>query len=124
MKALIIKTDETTELVDLSDKPGDPSIRVLQDAVGGYIELVLNAGDWVLYANEDGLRLNLPVNRKASALIVAMCQSAGRPVPNGADRLVGNAIIVGSDGGEDNQPIPQEWVEEFASLGLWPAEVG
>lgn len=114
MKALVIKTDGTQELIEIDQK-----IKPLQDAVGGYIESVLHTDDWIMYANEDGLRLQLPLNRKASALVMSTCEIVGRPVPWGADRLVGNVVIVGSDDSEDNVPIPDQWVEQFKAMDLW-----
>lgn len=53
----------------------------LQKLVGGYIETVTTGvRDWLLVVNEDGLRLELPLNNLASAL-------AGV-------RIVGNAVLV------------------------------
>lgn len=118
MKALVIKADETTELIDI-----EQSVGVLQAAVGGYIEAIISADEWVMYANEDGNRLNLPFNRKASALVLALCETNGLPVPMGAERLVGDVVIAGFDAEGDNAPIPQEWIEEFQMLGLWPEAV-
>lgn len=117
MKALVIRADDTTELLDIEQE-----VRVLQTAVGGYIEAVISADEWVMYANEDGRRLNLPLNRKASALVLALCETNGLPVPRGAEHLVGDVVIAGFDDEGDNAPIPQEWIEEFTSLGLWPSE--
>lgn len=120
MKALVIKADETQELIDLSDKPGDGSIKALQAAVGGYIEAVIGTDEWIMYANEDGNLRELPVNRKASALVLAVCETGGRPVPLGAERLVGDVVIVGHDGGEDNVAIPDVWVDRFKGMSIWP----
>lgn len=119
MKALVIKADETQELIDLSDAPGAGSAKELQDSVGGYIEAVLMSDGWIMYANEDGLMLNLPFNPKASALVVAVCEANDRPVPFGADRLVGDVVIVGHDGSEDNVPISDEWIHQFKEMDLW-----
>lgn len=117
MKALVIKADDTTALIDIEQQ-----VKPLQDAVGGYIEAIINTDDWVMYANEDGLRLNLPFNRKASSLVLALCEVAGRPVPLGAGRLVGDVVIAGFDDDGDNAPIPEDWVRQFKDLGLWVEE--
>lgn len=118
MKALVLKADGTNAILDLPDQGS--GIRELQGAVGGYIEAIIGTEGWIMYANEDGLRLNLSVNRAASALVMALCETAGMPLPLGADQLVGDVVIVGNDGTEDNATIPQEWVDEFSAMGLWP----
>ena len=117
MKALVIKADDTSALIDI-----EQNVKVLQDAVGGYIEAVISTDDWVMYANEDGLRLNLPLNRKASSLVLAICEVGGRPVPLGAGQLVGDVVITGYDDEGDNAPIPESWVQQFKDLGLWAEE--
>ena len=60
-----IKTDGTIEEVAI-DK--DNSLKQMQDAVGGYIELVRLADDDVMIVNEEGLIFGLPVNEHASKL--------------------------------------------------------
>lgn len=60
-----IKTDGTIEEVAL-DK--DNSLKQMQDAVGGYIELVRLTDDDVMIVNEEGLIFGLPVNEHASKL--------------------------------------------------------
>jgi len=116
MKALVVKTDETQELIDVD---ADGSAKELQEAVGGYIEAVLYTDAFVVYANEDGLMMQLPPNPKASALVTAVCEIFERPVPRGADNLVGNVVIVGHDGSPENVPIPDEWVQRFKEMDLW-----
>lgn len=117
VKALVIKANETQELIDIDDT--GHGIRALQEAVGGYIEAVFAVDGWLLYANEDGRALNLPFNPKASALIASMCEITGTPMPLGADHLVGNAVIVGFDGGANSVEIPEVWVDRFKELDLW-----
>lgn len=46
----------------------DISLTGMQEAVGGFIELVHLPKGKMLVVNEDGLRLNLPYNKKASQL--------------------------------------------------------
>ena len=87
--------------------------------VGGYIEAVLYTDGFVVYANEDGLRMQLPPNPKASGFVAAMCEALERPLPRGADNLVGNIVIVGHDGSPENVAIPDKWVERFKEMDLW-----
>ncbi len=59
----IYKTDGTIEQVDLGGKPA--SLKQLQEAVGGYIEMVPDSNHRA-YCNEEGLLRNLPPNEMAS----------------------------------------------------------
>jgi hypothetical protein len=60
-----IKTDGTIEEVAV-DK--DNSLKQMQDAVGGYIELVRLTDDDIMVVNEEGLIFGLPVNEHASKI--------------------------------------------------------
>lgn len=114
--ALVVTTDGTQELISIK---ADGTGRELQSAVGGYIESIMSTDGFIVYANEDGQRLNLKHNPKGSALVSAVCETSGRSIPWGADELVGNIVIVGHDGSGENVPIPDEWVDRFKAMGLW-----
>ncbi len=60
-----IKTDGTIEEVAI-DK--DNSLKQMQDAVGGYIELVRLTDDDIMVVNEEGLVFGLPINEHASKI--------------------------------------------------------
>ncbi len=60
-----IKTDGTIEEVAV-DK--DNSLKQMQDAVGGYIELVRLTDDDIMVVNEEGLVFGLPINEHASKI--------------------------------------------------------
>jgi len=60
-----IKTDGTIEEVAV-DK--DNSLKQMQDAVGGYIELIYLSDNKVMVVNEEGLIKRLPYNHTASKL--------------------------------------------------------
>ena len=45
-----------------------PTLKELQDAVGGYVERVRLKGNAMMYVNEDGMSLDLPLNRWVSHL--------------------------------------------------------
>lgn len=64
----------------------DSKLETLQAAVGGFIELVHLPGGGYVVVNEEGLCLNLPVNKKATA-IVACCFPAFDGI------IVGNAVL-------------------------------
>ena len=114
--ALVVTTDGTQELISIK---ADGTGRELQSAVGGYIESIMSTDGFIVYANEDGQRLNLKPNPKGSALVSAICETFERPVPLGADELVGNIVIVGHDGSPENVAIPDKWVERFKEMDLW-----
>ena len=80
--AQIIKADGTVERVAPTNPPHF-SLTELQAAVGGYIEHVALAGKMSLLVNEDGIRLNLPPNARAS-------QIAGTGI-------VGDALLIAGD---------------------------
>jgi Domain of unknown function (DUF3846) len=85
---LIIRTDGTTEVGDLDAPEG--SLKVLQNAVGGYVEAVdlrdpeEPATMWV---NEDGIALGLPMNVYGTLIYQLMYHT-----PNG---ILGDIAISG-----------------------------
>ena len=68
--ALILHPDGKVEVLDTLDAPGGrPTLEQLQEAVGGYIELVrCGALQAYLVVNEEGLLERLPYNATASQL--------------------------------------------------------
>jgi len=70
---------------------GPPSLKEMQDVVGGYIELVrLDNGDY-LVVNEEGILLNLRYNHLASEHLIAHAKNY-----TGPKRIVGDAFIIQS----------------------------
>jgi Domain of unknown function (DUF3846) len=80
------------------------TLRELQIAVGGYVELIrMRDGEpGKMYANEDGIALQLPVNREASKLM--------HPDHAPNDLLLGNVIVVlgGPEGDEQEEETEGE----------------
>lgn len=78
------------------------TLRELQAIVGGYIEAVYGSADGrVLYCNEDGKRLGLPVNAVATARL--------RHLLRPGDVLVGDVVLctraeTGDEGNEGDDP--------------------
>lgn len=60
----------------------------LQEAVGGFVEVIALPGNRYLVVNEDGKMLNLPINVAATQLAA----DAGRLARG--DFIVGNALLV------------------------------
>ena len=48
------------------------ALETLQDAVGGYIELVHLGGGKLMIVNEDGLGMKLPENNKATDIVASV----------------------------------------------------
>jgi len=114
MKAITIKSDGTVEVTKISGK-----LKSLQDAVGGYIEALYLADDLVMLVNEDGLMRQLPINKAASQVAVMAYAANGRDAAIGSDRIVGDVLLVGDDGGEDFVSIPDDWEAKITALSVW-----
>jgi hypothetical protein len=83
--ATIYRTDLSEESLSL---PTDAAarLRAIQDAVGGDIEAVgVRRGTQVMYINEEGKILGLPLNRAATVL-------ARDAIPAG-DYIVGDVVV-------------------------------
>ena len=63
---IVIKTDGTLERLDLSES--EQELKSLQNAVGGYVQVVELEDDFTMWANEEGKLLNLPVNEIATVI--------------------------------------------------------
>ena len=82
--AKIIKTtgeEVTVKPEGFESNPKELSLKQMQDAVGGYIERVPGIVGQHMFCNENGIRLELPFNPKASEL-------AGQDI-------LGNVILCG-----------------------------
>jgi hypothetical protein len=117
MQALIIPVDGPTTLMELT---GKDDLRAMQAAVGGYIELIRLSENLLMYVNEEGMLRNMPHNPRATALLVTFAQMQETFLPLGGDDLRGDVFLIGDDGGPDNAPIPEQWVEWLRSVDLWP----
>lgn len=75
----------------------------LQRIVGGYIEaLYLTPGKLTGWINEDGKRLNLPVNETATLIASTYLAAHGRGFVRG-DQIVGNMLITFQRETEDEE---------------------
>jgi hypothetical protein len=111
--ALIVWTNGIAELTRLPDSPG-AQVTAVNEILGGYMEPVRPAGvDWIAYINEEGKRLELPVNVQADALVRTM---GFRFMPG--DFLVGPAVFLGTDGSPDEVDVPQQVVDLARMAGI------
>ena len=104
MKGIVISTDEMVEIKDFAA----PLYKTLGEAVGGTIEIVRPRGlarPYVMIVNDEGLLLDLPLNRLGSLLY--------RTFEHGSP-IVGNVVIM-KEGMTSNGPD---------ILGLDAIEVG
>jgi hypothetical protein len=98
MKVLIIKTDDSVEVVD-----AHVNLKWLQNTVGGYIEgFYGRSSDWHGYCNEEGKLKSLPINQLATAF----ARELGWP---GNDVLVGDVVFLGTTSGGSESSVPS-WV--------------
>lgn len=81
--AVRIKTDETTEIMDIS---GD-CLTALQGAVGGYVETVSLKDDLTMWVNEEGKIHELEVNTHGTVIYAAALRST--------DLIVGDIVLTG-----------------------------
>lgn len=92
-KFIIIKINGDVETTDITQQPG---LEALQQAVGGYIEIVpgitsYDGEEAVAFCNEEGKINRLPINQKATRI---WNEAFGEPV---GDILVGDVAIVTGD---------------------------
>jgi hypothetical protein len=99
-KALVLKTDGTTQVIDL---PRDGAGQVIHEIVGGYFDIARNYNPHInaevtAYVHDEGLIIGLPVNVLASMII--------------GQYLVGDAVIVGKTDSEGyDTDVPNELLE-------------
>jgi hypothetical protein len=82
----ILRADGTTEKFGFEGV--EPSLKEMQEVVGGLIDLVHLNGGMSLVVNDEGLVYNMPLNRGATSLYMA--HGGGTP-------LVGDAILISTE---------------------------
>lgn len=82
-KALLIKVDGSVAETTFE------GLKDLQKMVDGYIEAI-SLGSHVAYVNEEGKLRNMPINRRATKIVIDMMGTR-----NFSDYIVGNMVIVG-----------------------------
>ena len=96
MRGIIVKTDNTYEVIEYKD-----TLDTLQKIVEGYIEYVSIDKGIAMIVNEEGLLRGMEYNKLASRFYAGPC-------------IVGNALIVGTKNGE-NISLTDEQVELIAN---------
>jgi hypothetical protein len=98
IRGIVIPADGAVQLVELGETDTE-QLRTLQEIVGGYIETVPlspSAPAVTMFANEDGVRLQLPTNLVA-------CMLTGRPI-------VGSVVLAGAATHSGAlRTIPDDW---------------
>ena len=106
-KAVVIGFDESIEVVDLDAPQG--SLKVLQDAVDGWVQVVDLAPTLSIWVNEEGKMNGLPYNGIATAIY----QDRFGMV----DIIVGNAVLTGGTDDEgDTIGLTDEQVSRIEKL--------
>jgi hypothetical protein len=92
MKKIVkISTNKPMEIIELDNQDGS-MLKVLQDAVGGYVQVVDLKENLSLWCNEEGKMLGLPANHFATILWE---KRFGK-----TDVIVGNAVFTGGTDSE------------------------
>lgn len=106
-KALRIDVDGTTEVLDLEAPQG--SLKVLQEAVGGWVEVVDLTEQVAIWCNEEGKIIGLPKNSFATELFQLQFGAV--------DVINGNVVLTGgADDEGDTIGLTDEQVEQYKYL--------
>lgn len=109
IRTLVIPPDGQAEIRDIPQE-----IRTLQELVGGYIQAVPafhNADGYprvLIWCNEDGMNLNLPINHRATALWWALDEQM-----RGIDSLNGTVLVTGGPDDEADITALPEFIERI-----------
>lgn len=118
MRALLIPADPTkpVSVIDLNAGPG--SLKNLQGAVGGYVEVQAHAeGD--LWLNEEGRLIDLPINVRANRFLLSDSQLAKEHEVSERGIMYGDVVMTGPPDREgDSTPVSQEMIDYFSGLQL------
>ena len=47
----------------------EPALKIIQEIINGYITILYLPDGKIMYVNEDGILLNLPLNKKATKMV-------------------------------------------------------
>ncbi len=104
MKAIVVLPN-CIELREVTD---------LHETVGGFFQCLPVGEDFTVFIDEDGKAKGLPRNQRAEDIIRRMLDKVDRTLIPG-DFIVGPAVFVGLDGG-DEVDLPEEVIKEFFPL--------
>jgi hypothetical protein len=83
-KAIMLDVDGNLSAIDLDAGNG---LKILQDAVGGWVQAVDFRDDLTIWVNEEGKLNNLPINAEATKIWAHFFGNT--------DFIVGNAVFTG-----------------------------
>jgi hypothetical protein len=106
-QALKVSVEGTTEVVDLDAPEG--SLKVLQEAVGGWVEAVDLNDEVTLWCNEEGKLEGLPTHPSATRFFQAAF--------NTQDWIAGNIILTGGvDDEGDTLGLTDEQIQKYSFI--------
>ena len=77
----------------ITDK--EPTLKEMQEFVGGYIQVAYDDGKTQIICNEEGKLLELPLNKKATSFWEKQLMNSSFYEPlGGQDFIAGNALIL------------------------------
>lgn len=100
MKAVTLKADGAIEVWDLAEKDADRYTQVRMAIGGGLVEALRLDDETYLMVDEEGRMKNLPLNTQATLLYQR-------------DTIVGNAVLIGDDGGEEFVGVHPRWYADL-----------
>jgi hypothetical protein len=83
-KAIVLSTEGTLSEIDLD---AGNTLKILQNAVGGWVQAVDFATDLTIWVHEEGKIINLPINSKATEIWTHFFGNT--------DLIAGNAVFTG-----------------------------
>jgi hypothetical protein len=105
--ALVIGMDESLEVIDLDAEEG--SLKVLQNAVDGYVQAIDLNQELTMWANEEGKLEGMMTNSIATAIFQARFGMI--------DIIVGNAVLTGGvDDEGDTIGLTEEQVKQLTFM--------
>lgn len=109
-KAVIIKSNGTSEVVEMPS--ADKELKFLQDAVGGYVQVVTLREGLNIWVNEEGKLNRLPYNNTATIIWSAF-------FGDNTDIMVGDVIFTGGFGDDEEgttEGLTDELIAELTNV--------
>lgn len=120
MRALVVPADPSQPVREIDLNAGEGSLRNLQQAVGGYVDVQAHAeGD--IWVHDEGRIIDLPVNVRVSHWVLNESEASKQGTVGEWSVLYGDAVITGRPDAEgESTAVSQEMVDYFKSVQLSP----
>lgn len=90
----------------------------IQKLVGGFAERVRipSTDGAVMYDNEDGIAMQLPVNAMATEVLRAYGERAGNPL---VQQIRGTVLFAGQSGNGRDKDVPENFAQAVVDMFKW-----